>query len=148
MPPDWSVNAVNSGQAGGRWLSFIALNKECLEFLEKRRQMGLHGFPDNLEIDVAVVMHNPIAHADNLMEGDVWELSASVGGEAARRFSRDEKTPQDSILRLAICKELLARLSCDVIPNGFQRPENIEQVGTLPRWNRFHKSMQELTGDE
>ena len=114
----------------------------------KRRQMRLHGFPDNLKIDVAIVMHNPIAHADNLIERDVWELSASIGGEAARRFSRHEKTPQNSILSLAIRKELLACLSCDVILNGFQRPENIEQVGTLPRWNRFHKSMQELTGDE
>lgn len=63
--------------------------------------MGLDGFPDDLKIDMAVVMDDAVTHADNLVKGDAGKLGARLGRQARSRFSGDKDAPQDGILRLA-----------------------------------------------
>jgi hypothetical protein len=49
--------------------NFAPAGKETLKLLVQRGQMALDGFPDDLEIDVAVVVDNTVAHTDDLVEG-------------------------------------------------------------------------------
>ncbi len=106
-----------------------------MKFPDEQRHVILHSLPDNLKVDIAVVMYHAVPHSGDLMERDAWELSAGFGRKPGRGFASDEEAPQDGILRLGIIKELVASLVSDVRLNGRHRPENIEQVRDLPSWD-------------
>jgi hypothetical protein len=59
--------------------------------------MILDRLPDNLEIDIAVIMDDAIAHAGDLAEGNVWEFGAHVGREASGGFTGHQKAPKDGV---------------------------------------------------
>jgi hypothetical protein len=71
--------------------AFAAFGQESLKLLEQLRQVGLNGFPDDFKIDVAVIMYDAIAHADDLWERDAGKLGASLGSQARRCFPGDEE---------------------------------------------------------
>src|SRR5258708_1930420 len=83
--------------------------------------------PDDLELELAVVMADPVAHADNLVKRDVRKRGARLGSQACSCFPGDQKAPQDRVLRLAVLQKLLARLPGDVAPNDLDRTKDIEQ---------------------
>jgi len=64
------------------------------------------------------------------------------------RFSGHREAPQNLVLRLGVLKKVFVCLSRDVRPDGFDGPENIEQVGDLSRRHRFHGLIGGLTGGE
>ena len=63
---------------------------------------------------MAVVVDDPVAHANNLVERNAGKLGASLGSQARSRFPGDQETPQDRILSLAVLQKLPARLPGDV----------------------------------
>jgi hypothetical protein len=69
--------------------------------------MILDRLPDNLEIDITVVVDDAIAHAGDLVERDAGELGARLGCEAGGGFTGHQKTPKDGVLRLGVLGELL-----------------------------------------
>ncbi len=77
--------------------------------------MSLHGIPDNLEIDVAVVVvDDAVAHTGDLAERDVRKFGASLGREPGSGFTCDEEAPEYGILRVGVGQELFARRFGDV----------------------------------
>ena len=65
---------------------FAALGKKSLKLLEQQGEVGLYGLPDDLKIDVAVVVNDAVAHADNLGERDAGKLGAGFGSQAGGGF--------------------------------------------------------------
>ena len=90
-----------------------AFGKKLLGFLAQYRQVTLYGFPDDLEIDIAVVVNHAIAHTNDLVERDIRKFGARLGSQAGCRFSCDLETTKNGILRLPVLHELLVRLSRD-----------------------------------
>jgi hypothetical protein len=100
---------ISSSGSIGSPSGITAFGEELLQFLKEQRQVGLHGFPNDLKIDVAVVMHHTVAHADDFVERDVRKLGAGFRGQTRCSFSGYQYAPQDRILRLAVLEELLVR---------------------------------------
>jgi hypothetical protein len=67
---------------------------------EQRRQVGLDDVPNNLKIDVAVVVHNAIPHPDDFGERDVRKFGAFLCSEPGCRFPSYEEPSEDRVLRL------------------------------------------------
>ena len=74
----------------------------------------MYGLPDDLKIDVAVVVNDAVAHADNLGERDAGKLGAGFGIQASGGFPGHEETPQNGVLCLGVLEKLLVRLLPDV----------------------------------
>jgi hypothetical protein len=127
---------------------FTALNKEPLKFLEQKRQVGLNGFPDDLKIDIAVIMNDTIAHTDDLRERDGRKLGARLGSQSRRCFTGHQEASQNGVLRLGVLKKVFARLTSDVRLNSLDRLEDVEQVGDLSRRYRCHESIRVWSGGE
>src|SRR5580692_3693068 len=75
------------------------LREKGLKLLQQQGQVSLNRFPDDLEIDIAVIVNDAIAHADHLPERNVGELGARLGRESRSGLPGDEKAPKDGILR-------------------------------------------------
>jgi hypothetical protein len=92
---------------------------------------ALEQVPDDLKIDMAVVMDDPVAHAGNLVERDAGKLGERFGRQARSRFPGNKDAPQDGILRLAVLEKPFARLPGYVAPNKAACLGGIDFTGRL-----------------
>jgi hypothetical protein len=112
-----------------------------LQLLQQQGQVGLNRFPNDLEIDIAVIMNHAVAHTDDLAERNVAELGGRLGREARGGLTRDEKAAKDGVLRLGVLQEILVRLTGDLRLDGQGRLVDVEQVDDLSRRYRCHGSI-------
>ena len=62
---------------------------QSLNFLLQRIQITRHGFPEDVQIEAEVIMHDDIAHTDDLRPGDVgcivpyllWQSTGSLADD-------------------------------------------------------------------
>lgn len=93
----------------------------------------MYGLPDYIEIDVAIIVNEAIAHPGDLSKRDARKVVAGLGCQAGRSFPGHQEAAQHRILRLRIPHELLARLARHVTLNRLHGVENIDQTGELSR---------------
>ena len=118
--------------------AFSPLLEKGLQLVEQQGQVGLNRFPDNLEIDIAVIMNDAVPHPDNLRERNIGEHVARLGRKSRGGFPGDEKASKDGVLRLLVFQEIFVRLTGDVGLDRLGRLVDVEQVRDLSRRYRGH----------
>jgi hypothetical protein len=82
--------------------NFPSFGKKPLQFLEQAGQLGLNCFPDDLEVDIAVIMNHSVTHAYDFGKWDLRKLGPRLGSEARRRFAGYQEATQNRVLRLGV----------------------------------------------
>src|SRR5437016_1771645 len=92
--------------------------------------MDLHCLPDDLKIDVAVVVDYAVAHSNDSRKRDVGKCGAGLGRQARRRFADNQQPSEHRILCPGVLKELLMAEPGEIFLDRLYGAKDVEQYAT------------------
>src|SRR2546421_9689436 len=99
-----------------------------LEGGDQRWKVGLQGAPDDRTVDVAIVVDEPVAHANHLAPGDLGVKFLCLGGHPVGRLTDDLECMRRRQLRGPVVLERFETQVRDYILRVARGQEHVEQV--------------------
>ncbi len=100
-------------------------------------------FPNNLKIDLTVIVNHPVTQACHLSKWKTFKSRNRFRCEPSGRFANYKKTAQYSILCFRIPKEIFLVITRNVLLNSFSRVQNIQKIRRLSNFHTLRGRIQE-----